>query len=481
MSDPIDRIRAIDPAGQTDEAMIGRARAELLQRIGEPAAAPPPSERPRSTQPDGRSIDGPDRPHRRSRLVLAGALTSVAVLAVGVGLWWVGLDTDGVQEVESAGVDSDEVPEVEPAGEPPTPPAEPGPSAPVDRSPTRPSTTTASTPSTVRDTGAPGDPPVLEADPGRPTSGPIAPDRPTGPDPDVDVDVDPGPGPGPDTGRTTPPPGDAAPGPGFSEQFDGDTGLDRFRIGVYHRNLGAQEVGGEPEVWGDGNALHGGVWTGDHDGDCGPPDTQRELRSDWSNGRAEFNVDQLVFACRDHVMTSMGDVDGYSIVWFSPRTEFSRATVRTVAWDVNVTDLGGRQWWEVSIVPAGTEFLATVDWLAGTANIGTYHPDAIVVGNGPFGGDVSIVVDGEDRSDRWASVCGLDPEGCDSKMIRRRFAVTDNRDGTITVDYGGLFTQTLAGALPERFEVYFKDHNYTPDKDEVPVGHTWHWDNLFIG
>ena len=31
------------------------------------------------------------------------------------------------------------------------------------------------------------------------------------------------------------------------------------------------------------------------------------------------------------------------------------------------------------------------------------------------------------------------------------------------------------------FEVYFKDHNYTPDKDDVPVGYTWHWDNIRIG
>jgi hypothetical protein len=138
----------------------------------------------------------------------------------------------------------------------------------------------------------------------------------------------------------------------------------------------------------------------------------------------------------------------------------------------------------VSIVPAGSEFLATVDWLAGTAGIETYDPEAVVVGSGPFGRDVSIVVGGQDRYGGWRPRCGsgaLDPEGCDSAAIRRPFSVTDNGDGTITIDYAGLHTETVDGSLPERFQVYFKDHNYTPDKDGVPAGHTWHWDNIVVG
>ena len=267
---------------------------------------------------------------------------------------------------------------------------------------------------------------------------------------------------------------------GFVESFAGNTGLDRFRIGVYHRNLGAQELGRVAEIWGDGNASHGGTWTGDHDLGCGPPDSQRPLRS----APDDLAVDEVVYLCRDHLMTSMGDVDNYSIVWFSPRVTFSADEVSTISWDVNMTDLGARQWWEVSIVPAGTDFLATVDWLADTAGLATYDPAAIVVGSGPFGRSVNLTVGGRDVYTGWQPRCGdwaLDPEGCASKTIRRTFSVTDNGDGTLTIDYGGMFIQTVPGSLPDTFEVYFKDHNYTPDKDATPPGHTWHWDQISIG
>ena len=42
-----------------------------------------------------------------------------------------------------------------------------------------------------------------------------------------------------------------------------------------------------------------------------------------------------------HVMTAMGDIDGYTILSFarmSSSRDFSR-----VCWDVNLTDLGGRK------------------------------------------------------------------------------------------------------------------------------------------
>jgi hypothetical protein len=308
------------------------------------------------------------------------------------------------------------------------------------------------------------------------------------PDPDADSGPSVMPDPGTDTGGSRsliPMPED---GSGFVERFDGNGGLDRFRVGVYHRNLGSQELGREADIWGDANSAHGGTWTGDHDLSCGLPDTQRTLEStkivDGQTVSADFAVDELVYTCRDHLMTTMGDVDNYSIVWFSPRTRFVQSQTKTVSWDVNVTDLGGRQWWEVSIIPVGTEFLATADWLADVANIGTYHPDAVVISNGPFGGDVGITVGGQNVYDGWQGMCGdfgLDPEGCESKPTRRTFSVTDNDDGTLTIDYGGFHTQTVAGRFPDGFEVYFKDHNYTPDKDGVPIGHTWHWDNIEIG
>jgi len=279
-------------------------------------------------------------------------------------------------------------------------------------------------------------------------------------------------------------------GPGdFVATFDDPADGDRLRQGVYHRNAGSQELGQPAKVWGDTNAWHGGSWTADHDVHCGSPDTQRQLSSTLTPNHAtqkvsvNFNVEQLQFACRNHWMTSMGDVDGYSIVWFAPDAQFTRAEQRTVSWDVNVTDLGGRKWWEVSIVPVGSPFLASVDWMAEVAHIASYDSASVVVGSGPAGRTPNITTGGRQRYTGWQPLCGpgaLDPQGCASKPIRRQFSVTDNGNGTITVDYGGMFTQTVPGQFPERFEVYFKDHNYTPDKDGRPIGHTWHWDNITV-
>ena len=189
-------------------------------------------------------------------------------------------------------------------------------------------------------------------------------------------------------------------------------------------------------------------------------------------------------------MTSIGDTSGYSIGWFSPDADrngradvFSSADTDTISWDVNVTDLGNRQWWEVVLVAEGTPFLTTVDWVAETAEIEPYHPETIAVGKGPYGSDGNIFSGGQSRDPLGLGhVCGsgaADPEGCASKAIRRSFSMHDNNNGTITFDFLGR-KYTYPGEFPDEFEVYFKDHNYTPDKDGVPVGHTWHWDNVSV-
>ena len=157
-------------------------------------------------------------------------------------------------------------------------------------------------------------------------------------------------------------------------------------------------------------------------------------------------------------MTSVGDTSGYSIAWFAPRQTFHAGVDTSVSFDVNVTDLGARQWWEVSLVPVGTPFLATVDFVAETADIDVYDRGSVVVGKGPFGNDGNIVTQGVRRDPLgYGHVCGgfaADPEGCASKAIRRTFTITDNLNGTITFDYlgerytyPGEFPETLRGLL----------------------------------
>jgi autotransporter family porin len=282
---------------------------------------------------------------------------------------------------------------------------------------------------------------------------------------------------------TAPPPSDAA----FAETFAGNSGIDNFRIGVWHRNMGEQELGFAPTRLGDNNAGHGGSWTGDHGMSCGSPDTQRQLSSvkiqDTTGDNAwtpivDFNLDEVVYNCVDHMMTSMGDVDGYSVLWFSPKQTFN-ASQSKVSWDVNITDLMARQWWEMAIIPAGSPKVTTIDWLAGTAGVESYPAGSVVFGNGPFGAQLHVHHGGQDTQ-LSGNICSMDPEGCTSKATRRPFSVQDNRDGTITARFGDR-SWTLPGSFPAgNFEVIFKDHNYTPDKDGMPVGHTWHWDNIIV-
>lgn len=263
------------------------------------------------------------------------------------------------------------------------------------------------------------------------------------------------------TTTTQPPPS----GGGFVETFDNNSGLDRFDTGIYHR----------------GNDASGTVQA-DHDLACGGPDTQRTVRA--SNPAESFYV------CKDHMMTAIGDWTGYSTGWFEPPRTFT--SERSVSWDVNMTDLLGRQWWEVMIVPASFNsgvascpHCAAIDWLSpDPSGLPEYPFGAVVVGNGPAGKDVNISFNGK-RYTGWQKTCGqtwdwFSPAECASKMLRFPFSITDNGNGTITVDYGGKFTETFAGSFPAEYRVVFKDHNYTPNKDGTPFGHTWHWDNIRV-
>ena len=262
-------------------------------------------------------------------------------------------------------------------------------------------------------------------------------------------------------------PAPAPPGQ-FVETFTGNTGLDRFNFGIYHRGDDANGVSAWPGAT---------SWPGDHDLNCGPPNTgTRTIRRD---------TNEWIYLCRDHMMTAIGDTDGYSTGYFAPRQTFSNVT--QVSWDANVTDLLGRQWWEVSIVPASfnsgvptcPHCSSSTDFSPVTG-LPVYPAGSAVVGT--TGRGLLVVSDGIHRDVKpHYTIRMLDPVGAASKAIRRPFTITDNRNGTITVDFGGFDRFTVPGSFPDEFRVVFKDHNYTPDKDGIPAGYTWHWDNIAIG
>lgn len=275
-------------------------------------------------------------------------------------------------------------------------------------------------------------------------------------------------------GTTTPPTSTTQPPPsggGFVETFDGNSGLDRFVTGVHHR---------DDFAWTDS-------WSADHDMNCGSPATQRVVHRD--------HPEESFYLCADHLMTSMGDASSYTVAWFEPDADgdgvgdvFNRDTVDTVSFDVNVTDLGQRQWWEVVIVPAGYQSgfddcpHCAVHWSVSPSpsNLPAYPSRTSALGSGPLGNDGMLVADGDGLDPLgWCHIndC-VDPEGAESKMIRRSFSMHDNGDGTLTFEFFG--TRTYPGSFPDEFRVVFKDHNYTPSKDGEPAGFTWHWDTIAI-
>lgn len=244
----------------------------------------------------------------------------------------------------------------------------------------------------------------------------------------------------------------------FVETFDGNTGFERFNHGVYHRD---EFLVGQTQ------------WNGDHDLNCGGPETQRVIRRN--------APEESFYLCKDHLMTSIGDTSGYSTGYFSPKESFTG--VRSVSWDVNQTDLGHRQWWEVSVVPASfnsgvarcPQCTASAD-LASTAGLPVPPANGVVVKQG----HVVTVNSKTSNLTPWSDWCDIDREGCASKTIRRTFTLTDNANGTITLNAHNR-TFTFNGSFPPGpVNVVFKDHNYTPDKDGKPVGYTWHWDNIII-
>ena len=177
-------------------------------------------------------------------------------------------------------------------------------------------------------------------------------------------------------------------------------------------------------------------------------------------------------------MTAMGEVDGFSIVTFAPKPTFD--AVSRVCVDVNLTNLGARQWWKMGVVSAGL-YDSTYRGVPGyvlsdvTASdvpdiIGN---DRVIASWGGAGAHVALLRIGHDVGPQ------ANPTPTD-KATRHQACLVDNQNGTITFTVAGT-SMTSPGSFPTGPKrVVFYDQNYTPDKDGPVLGHTWHWDNVLV-
>jgi hypothetical protein len=121
----------------------------------------------------------------------------------------------------------------------------------------------------------------------------------------------------------------------------------------------------------------------DHGPDCaGPaPPTPAQhpvVTTHTSNGA---DPDQSFFICREHMMSAMGEVEGYSVTAFWTRQEFDFADGGTLEFDVNLNDGHPRSWWEILITPREQmKFGAAREWLPIDE---TYPRDRIVLDFSP--------------------------------------------------------------------------------------------------
>ena len=182
-------------------------------------------------------------------------------------------------------------------------------------------------------------------------------------------------------------------------------------------------------------------WQGDHaitgpNDHCSAPEEKRTITR--GERSSDFN-DDWIYRCapggdaaKAHLMTSIGDTSGYSIGSFSPKQTFNG--ISEVRWDVNLTDLGNRQFPEVKIIPSNKFNLqnmpCAIDWFPCDTSS---HKQLGSVGTSVFNqytlGNVRGSTFGEDQWGVWINVG--DP-ALESIRTRRTHFLRDNGNGTIT-------------------------------------------------
>ncbi len=248
----------------------------------------------------------------------------------------------------------------------------------------------------------------------------------------------------------------------------------------------------------DGIAAGGsfGSFPGDHADDCSFDGTTLQHTVTQTTHRSNTSSpDQSFFICNNHMMSSMGEVEGYSVTSFWPRQEFDFNGGGTLEFDVDLS-LQSRNWYEVIITPRDQFKIAPA--IASLPISEGYPKDRIVLryGSPANGSGRQIVVantlpTGMEDNDRnvagdwrtWGEAYPTDTAFTDRRIRRKnQVTISENQivwgiqkaDGT----FDNLTLAVPQGLPLHRGLVEFKTHAYTPNKDELHKRHTFHWDNI---
>ncbi len=233
----------------------------------------------------------------------------------------------------------------------------------------------------------------------------------------------------------------------------------------------------------------------DHASDCAGPNPEisplPQHLVTTSHTSNSTNPDPSFFICKNHLMSSMGHVEAYSVTSFWPRQEFNFAQGGILEFDVNINDEHIRSWFEVMIIPRNQLKVGAAP--EGLPIDETYPTDRIVlrhlsdnkrqihVGTGAI--DPEGVIVKEHELSTWRSLYPNDPAN-DDRRIRRTMRITfepnqitwgiEKADGEFDN-----YTVSVPGGLPfSQGLVVFKTHAYTPEKVGNVNAYTFHWDNI---
>jgi len=282
-----------------------------------------------------------------------------------------------------------------------------------------------------------------------------------------------------------------ASGAQFFESFDTPGSVGRFQVETF--------FGG-----GAGSDTTDGDWLGDHDMSCGAPTTTRTVHGNQPS--------EMVWYCapggdptKGHIMTA-ASTEGYGQVDFSPNQSFSN--VRRICWDQNLTDMGGRKWTQVIVLPesvyqhnGGHLHYARQDLMPDPAHgaLSTGGGGLIMFVNGRIGFHNTSGPDGPTTGASaiavaapiWHDFDSVNGTTTADKAARYRQCVSETPAG-VQVERdtaGGHHSGLVVGVhLPQgQVRVIFQDDTYDNFKGDLgDRSHgsdprvTWHWDNIEI-
>jgi hypothetical protein len=238
-----------------------------------------------------------------------------------------------------------------------------------------------------------------------------------------------------------------------------------------------------PDGFDDGGSY--GTFPADHGADCSAPPNQHAIVATTHRSNAAA-PDATFYVCNGHLMSAMGEVEGYSSTAFWPRQEFEFAGGGVLEWAVNLSAPHERSWWEIQIMPRQQLQAAAIkEWLGADE---TYPAQRIVleftsdstrhiqVGSG------DMVVE-KDKWPGWLKSHDGDPALTDRRIRRQmRLELQGNALAWGIEQEDGAFDwlrTDLPDGLPfTRGLVLFTTHAYTPEKDGNNDRYTFHWDDI---